>query len=129
VCQPREGCNGRARRLPCQDAGNTPDTLRITLSRNLAIADGLSVCTYIALRHIPSLPPEQRRKAKAAFVAAYAALALVLATAAASVLAAPAGERAHVEHFVSEMKSATESRQRAAAKAAMWAVLLLRSPT
>jgi len=39
--QPPEGCNGRAQRLPCQDAGNTPDILRITLSRNLAIAESI----------------------------------------------------------------------------------------
>ena len=100
--------------LVSSSGGMTPLAWFETGLSVIAIAVGLSVCTYIALRHIPSLPPEQRRKAKAAFVAAYGALALVLASAAASVLAAPAGERAHIEHVVSDMKSSTESRRRAA---------------
>lgn len=82
----------------------------------IAISVGLSVCTYIAMRHIPMLPLAQRRRAKMAFIAAYAVLALVLASAAASVLAAPAGEHAHQEYALQEMKSETELRRRGAAQ-------------
>lgn len=98
-----------------QSGPMTPLTWFETILAVIAISIGLSVCTYIALRHIPALSPEQRRKAKIAFITAYGALALVLATAAASVLGAPAGERAHQEHGLTEMKAATEVRRRAAA--------------
>ncbi|MBK6708019.1 MAG: hypothetical protein IPG54_11300 [Sphingomonadales bacterium] len=101
--------------LVSTSGGMTPLAWFETILAVIAISVGLTVCTYIALRHIPTLPPAQRRTAKIAFVTAYAVLAFILAIAAASVLAASAGEHAHMEHGATEMKSAIESRRRAAA--------------
>jgi hypothetical protein len=81
----------------------------------VAIAVGLTYGTYVALRHLPPLPIEQRRGAIFAFVVSYAAFAIVLALASASVLGAPSGERAHIEHSFNGMKEAVAVRRRAAA--------------
>ena len=81
----------------------------------VAIAIGLSAMSYIAMRHIPTLPQNVRGVAKAAFLAGYTAIAAVLLLAAASVLGAPAGERAHLEHAHQEFKTETELRRRAVA--------------
>jgi uncharacterized membrane protein len=86
-----------------------------TILSMIAIAVGLTYGSYIALRHIPTLPPSKRSTAMGIFIAAYLALAAILAVAAASVLAAPSGERAHMEASLEEMKVATEDRRRAAA--------------
>lgn len=102
--------------LVSSSGGMTPLAWFETGASGLAIALGLSGCSYIAMTHIPALPQPQRGKVKAAFIAAYGALALVLGTAAASVLAAPAGEHAHQEHSLQEMKTETESHRRAAAQ-------------
>ena len=79
----------------------------------VAIAIGLSAMSYIAIRHIPTLPQTVRGAAKAAFIGGYAAIAAVLLLAAASVLGAPAGERAHLEFAHQEFKTETELRRRA----------------
>ncbi|MDJ0641984.1 MAG: hypothetical protein QNJ15_04125 [Erythrobacter sp.] len=86
-----------------------------TILSMIAITAGLTYGSYVALRHIPALPPSKRTKAMGVFIAAYLVLAFILATAAASVLAAPSGERAHMEASLREMKEATEDRRRAAA--------------
>lgn len=86
-----------------------------TILSMIAIAAGLTYGSYIALRHIPTLPPSKRGPATVIFVAAYLALASILAVAAASTLAAPSGERAHMEASLDAMKEATEDRRRAAA--------------
>ena len=79
----------------------------------VAIAIGLSAMSYIAIRHIPTLPQTVRGAAKAAFIGGYTAIAAVLLLAAASVLGAPAGERAHLEYAHQEFKTETELRRRA----------------
>lgn len=79
----------------------------------VAIAIGLSAMSYIAIRHIPTLPQTVRGAAKAAFIGGYTAIAAVLLLAAASVLGAPAGERAHLEFAHQEFKTETELRRRA----------------
>lgn len=79
----------------------------------VAIAIGLSAMSYIAIRHIPTLPQTVRGVAKAAFIGGYTAIAAVLLLAAASVLGAPAGERAHLEFAHQEFKTETELRRRA----------------
>lgn len=81
----------------------------------VAIAIGLSAMSYIAIRHIPTLPQSVRGAAKAAFIGGYTAIAAVLLLAAASVLGAPAGERAHLEFAHQEFKTETELRRRAVA--------------
>ncbi len=102
--------------LVSSSGGMTPLAWFETGASVLAIALGLSGCSYIAMTHIPALPQPQRGKAKTAFLAMYGAVALVLGVAAASVLAAPAGERAHQEHALQEMKTETELHRRAAAQ-------------
>lgn len=82
----------------------------------IAITVGLTACSFVAMKHIPALPEPQRRITKSAFIGGYTALALVLAIAAASVLAASAGERAHVERALQNFKFETELRRRAAAQ-------------
>ncbi|MEP2987366.1 MAG: hypothetical protein ABJN65_12015 [Parasphingorhabdus sp.] len=86
-----------------------------TLLSMVAIAVGLTYGSYIALKHIPALPPSKRRSAMGIFMAAYLALALILGLAAASILAAPSGEQAHMEASLTAMKNATDKRRRAAA--------------
>ena len=44
----------------------------------VAIAIGLSAMSYIAIRHIPTLPQTVRGVAKAAFIGGYTAIAAVL---------------------------------------------------
>lgn len=82
----------------------------------IAISVGLSALSYIAIKHIPALPIAQRRYAKAGFLGGYSMIAALLMLAAASVFAAPAGERAHLEYAQQEMKSETELRRRAVAQ-------------
>ncbi len=79
----------------------------------VAISIGLSALSYIAIKHIPTLPLSQRRIAKAGFFGGYSVIAALLLLAAASVFAAPAGERAHVEFAHQEFKTETELRRRA----------------
>ena len=79
----------------------------------VAISIGLSALSYIAIKHIPTLPMSQRRFAKAGFFGGYSVIAALLLLAAASVFAAPAGERAHVEFAHQEFKTETELRRRA----------------
>lgn len=82
----------------------------------VAISIGLSALSYIAIKHIPTLPLSQRRIAKAGFFGGYSVIAALLLLAAASVFAAPAGERAHLEYAQQEMKLETELRRRAVAQ-------------
>jgi hypothetical protein len=79
----------------------------------IAISIGLSALSYIGIKHTPTLPQSVRGAAKAAFMVGYSAIAAVLLLAAASVLGAPAGERAHVEYAHQEFKTETELRRRA----------------
>lgn len=102
--------------LVSSSGGMTPLAWFETGASVAAIALGLSGCSYIAMTHIPALPQPQRGRAKTAFLGMYGAVALVLGVAASSVLAAPAGERAHQEHSLQEMKTETESHRRAAAQ-------------
>jgi hypothetical protein len=102
--------------LVSSSGGMTPLAWFETGASVLAIALGLSGCSYIAMKHIPALPQPPRGRVKAGFLAIYGAIALVLGVAAASVLASPAGERAHQEHSLQEMKTETELHRRAAAK-------------
>lgn len=81
----------------------------------IAISVGLTYGTYLALKHLPSLPEGARRIATVAFILIYCLFALVLALASASVFGAASGERAHQEASLNAMKAAVESRRRAAA--------------
>lgn len=81
----------------------------------IAISVGLTYGTYLALKHLPSLPEGARRIATVAFVIVYTIFALVLALASASVFGAAAGERAHQEASLNALKAAVENRRRAAA--------------
>jgi hypothetical protein len=81
----------------------------------IAICVGLTYGTYLALRHLPTLPDGARRIATVAFIIVYSLFATVLALASASVFGAAAGERAHQEQSLNILKSAVETRRRAAA--------------
>lgn len=102
--------------LVSSSGGMTPLAWFETVLAVIAIAVGLTACSVIAMKHIPTLPQPQRGRVKVAFLTAYTALAIVLAIVAASVLAAPAGERAHLEWSLQTMKTETELRRRAAAQ-------------
>ncbi|MBK9268078.1 MAG: hypothetical protein IPM67_05245 [Sphingomonadales bacterium] len=102
--------------LVSSSGGMTPLAWLETALAVVAISIGLSALSYIAIRHIPTLPSSQRRIAKVGFFGGYSAIAALLLLAAASVLGAPAGERAHLEyaHQNSKLKpkcAARRSRQ------------------
>lgn len=81
----------------------------------VAISIGLSALSYIAMRHIPALPPSQRRIAKAAFFGGYSVIAGLLLLAAASVLGAASGESAHLEYAHEQFRTETQMRRTAVA--------------
>lgn len=87
-----------------------------------AVSIGLTYGSYMALLHIPQLRASVRRGAIIIFVAAYLAITGVLATAAASVLAAAAGQAAHLEHAITQMKEEIQERRRA------YATIINRAP-
>lgn len=89
-----------------------------TILSAIAIAAGLSYGSYIALMHIPSLPPSRRGKAVGIFIAAFGAMALLLGIASSSVLASASGEVAHMEYTLLQQSEAKQVRQQAAASIA-----------
>lgn len=101
--------------LVSSSGGMTPLAWFETALAVVAISIGLSALSYIAIRHIPTLPSSQRRIAKVGFFGGYSAIAALLLLAAASVLGAPAGERAHLEYAHQEFKSETQMRRTAVA--------------
>lgn len=101
-----------ARLVAPQGALSALNWVEVLLSA-AAVAAGLTYGSFLALRYLPALPPSLRRGAIIAFIAAYSALAIVLAVAASSALAATAGERAHMEASLAAMRTATEDRRRA----------------
>jgi len=101
-----------ARLVAPQGALTALNWIEVLLSAS-AVAAGLTYGSFLALRFLPVLPPSLRRGAIVAFIAAYSALAVVLAVAASSALAATAGERAHMEASLAAMRTATEDRRRA----------------
>ncbi len=82
----------------------------------IALAIGLTYLTYLALRHLTALPDPIQRPSKIVFIVVYMAVALVLAIASASVLAATSGERAHMEYALNQNRDALEDRRRAASQ-------------
>jgi hypothetical protein len=101
--------------LVSSSGGMTPLAWFETALAVVAISIGLSALSYIAIRHIPALPSSQRRIAKVGFFGGYSAIAALLLLAAASVLGAPAGERAHLEYAHQEFKTETQMRRTAVA--------------
>lgn len=101
--------------LVSSSGGMTPLAWFETALAVVAISIGLSALSYIAIRHIPTLPSSQRRFAKVGFFGGYSAIAALLLLAAASVLGAPAGERAHLEYAHQEFKTETQMRRTAVA--------------
>lgn len=101
--------------LVSSSGGMTPLAWFETALAVVAISIGLSALSYIAIRHIPTLPSSQRRIAKVGFFGGYSAIAALLLLAAASVLGAPAGERAHLEYAHQEFKTETQMRRTAVA--------------
>lgn len=101
--------------LVSSSGGMTPLAWFETALAVVAISIGLSALSYIAIRHIPTLPSSQRRIAQVGFFGGYSAIAALLLLAAASVLGAPAGERAHLEYAHQEFKTETQMRRTAVA--------------
>jgi len=101
--------------LVSSSGGMTPLAWFETALAVVALSIGLSALSYIAIRHIPTLPSSQRRIAKVGFFGGYSAIAALLLLAAASVLGAPAGERAHLEYAHQEFKTETQTRRTAVA--------------
>jgi hypothetical protein len=97
------------------------DWVKVGLSV-IALAIGLTFSSYIALKFIVNLPDKIKHPAKISFITSYGMAALVLAIASASVLAAAAGERAHMEATVEQQSEALVERRHIAT------ILLNRAP-
>jgi hypothetical protein len=90
----------------------------------IALAIGLTYSTYLALRHLTALPQPIQGRSKIVFIVVYGVVALVLAIASGSVLAAVAGARAHMEYALNQKRDALEDRRRAASQIVNRAPLL-----
>ncbi|MBK6708474.1 MAG: hypothetical protein IPG54_13760 [Sphingomonadales bacterium] len=91
--------------LVSSSGGMTPLAWLETALAVVAISIGLSALSYIAIRHIPTLPSSQRRIRQGR----------LLRWLFGSVLGAPAGERAHLEYAHQEFKTETQMRRTAVA--------------